>query len=305
MKAEHTPNKTFIILAILIPLIIILILSLKKCGDTKVVDIFDSQENVHSDTSSASKLASEADQQEVTATNITKSAEALMAEVREIITQSNDTGDIEPLLKILGPQNLNPSQIETLKKLAASSELKLEGTTPYNRTTDGGSIWQLNLLNGDKIELELTEESDNHWQISKSTYTPQAPEPKQPDSNLAFDTAEKFVTSLQKLNPTAASQFIDNEQISYSTIAGLCMIFEEGQYSLLDKKSIREMFSRDTTAGYLVRLHSLDSKNVAAFGMTAKRKDQDTSWMITEINLDQLLADYAQKHRAATFITHH
>ena len=55
------------------------------------------------------------------------------------------------------------------------------------------------------------------------------------------------------------------------------------------------MFLRDTSSGWLVRLKSKNTGELAMFSITSKRNDIDSPWQITEINLDNLLADYTQR----------
>ena len=54
------------------------------------------------------------------------------------------------------------------------------------------------------------------------------------------------------------------------------------------------MFLKDTSSGWLVRLRSKSTGELAMFSITSKRNDLESPWKITEINLDNLLTDYAQ-----------
>ena len=104
-----------------------------------------------------------------------------------------------------------------------------------------------------------------------------------------------FIKAILQLNPTAARSFVDTSKISYAKLAGLCIIFEEGQYQLSPNQPLRKMFLAEKSAGWLARLESTGSKQKAMFAITSKRKDAQSPWKVTEINLDKLLADYTSR----------
>ena len=104
-----------------------------------------------------------------------------------------------------------------------------------------------------------------------------------------------FLTSIIKLDPAAARTHIDPTKVSYARLAGLCIIFEEGEYHLMKEKALRKMFLRDTSAGWIARVEAPDNGQAAMFAINTKRKDARSPWKITEINLDQLLVDYANR----------
>ena len=111
----------------------------------------------------------------------------------------------------------------------------------------------------------------------------------------AATTVEGFMTAIQKLDPTSARQFIDSDKISYAKIAGLCIIFEEGKYKLAEKRAIRQMFLKENSAGWLTAVNSDNSKTNSLLGIVTKRENMQAPWEITEVNLDKLLADYANR----------
>jgi outer membrane protein OmpA-like peptidoglycan-associated protein len=53
------------------------------------------------------------------------------------------------------------------------------------------------------------------------------------------------------------------------------------------------MFQRDDTAGYLANVETRDGKQSAQFAITLKQAA--AKWTVSEINLNQLLADYARR----------
>jgi outer membrane protein OmpA-like peptidoglycan-associated protein len=55
------------------------------------------------------------------------------------------------------------------------------------------------------------------------------------------------------------------------------------------------MFQRGDTAGYLAHVVASDLSDAARFSITARQSTEDGNWRLVEINLDQLLADYARR----------
>ena len=107
--------------------------------------------------------------------------------------------------------------------------------------------------------------------------------------------ADAFIQTVLKQNFDVARAHVDAATVSDAKIAGLCILFEEGQYQLRKAKPLRSMFQRQDTVGYLANVETRDGKQSAQFSMTLKQKTASGSWIVSEINLDQLLADYASR----------
>ena len=55
------------------------------------------------------------------------------------------------------------------------------------------------------------------------------------------------------------------------------------------------MLQRDAFASYLATVVATDGSEAAQFGLNLERGGDPARWKVTEINLDKLLADYAQR----------
>jgi outer membrane protein OmpA-like peptidoglycan-associated protein len=55
------------------------------------------------------------------------------------------------------------------------------------------------------------------------------------------------------------------------------------------------MFQRPDAVGYLVNVETTDSTQSAQFSLALKPAPAPSNWWVSEINLDQLLADYARR----------
>lgn len=236
--------------------------------------------------------------------------EELIGKIQEVVLLSDQSGNAQPLIDYLRRANLSQNQIKQLKKLAASSNLKLDPNNPVSKVDGHPDRWSLNLADGKKILVDLVKAENGLWQVKNiilpddTQASSQQATAQQEESGLtgapeidqsALIAIKQFLNAIKRLDAAEASKYIDQSKVSYATLAGLCIVFEEGEYALLKEKTLRKMFLRDTSSGWLVRLESLKTDEMATFSITSKREDVHSPWLITEINLDGLLADYAAR----------
>lgn len=235
--------------------------------------------------------------------------EELIGKISEVALKASEAGDVQPLLNLLRKYNLTQEQARELGEFVSRSKLKLDPSNPFSKVEGHPQRWSLNLADKSKIIIDFEQTETGKWKIksvtlpanhqrgiteadndhdSHGTITPLG-------DQSALIAIKQFLQAIKRLDPAAASRHIDSSKISYATLAGLCIIFEEGEYKLLEEKTLRKMFLKDTSSGWIVRLQSKDTGKDAMFSITSKRKDIDSPWLITEINLDGLLADYTRQ----------
>jgi outer membrane protein OmpA-like peptidoglycan-associated protein len=107
--------------------------------------------------------------------------------------------------------------------------------------------------------------------------------------------ADAFLQAVLKQDFEFARAFVDPATVSDAKIAGLCILFEEGKYKLRSSKPLRAMFQREDAVGYLTNVVTTDGKQSAQFTIALKQPPVPSNWIVSEINLDQLLADYARR----------
>lgn len=243
----------------------------------------------------------------------TGTPEELVGHISEIVIKASDTGDIRPLIDLIGKNKLSPTQVSHLQKLANNSRLKLNQQQPFSAVEGTEYDWSLNLADQERILLKLAQDAKGSWQVDGITLPanerpkddPMASKsatktaPDQPVLNKeltqATATVQAFLDAIVQLDPTAASAHVDASLVSYTTLAGLCILFEEGKYQLAKEKAVRNMFLGNTASGWVIRIQTPDSEKSAMFALSAKRLDQNSKWLITEVNLDKLLSDYASR----------
>lgn len=234
-------------------------------------------------------------------TALTGTPEELVGRVRDLMVNANDSGDVKPLIDFLGTKALTPAQAARLHKLTEQSRLKLNAREPFSAVRNVANRWAINLADHHRILLDLAKDANGAWRISRVTLpgadgssTADGAEPATPgDEAKAAAAVKAFMDAILKLDPTSARKHVDTDKVSYAKLAGLCIIFEEGRYRLLQERPVRKMFLNENSAGWLARVESPGAKENAMFAISTKRKDDDSPWKITEINLDKLLADYA------------
>jgi outer membrane protein OmpA-like peptidoglycan-associated protein len=106
---------------------------------------------------------------------------------------------------------------------------------------------------------------------------------------------DAFLRAVLEQNFDDAKSLVDPESVSDAKIAGLCIIFEEAKYRLRTQKPLRAMFNRELTAGFIAHVEDETGEKAADFGLNVQRKTIDQPWQVTEVNLDSLLADYADR----------
>ncbi len=107
----------------------------------------------------------------------------------------------------------------------------------------------------------------------------------------SITVAEGFVEAVRQGNMAIARTMVTGSDVSDATVAGLCMIFEEGEFKLREQAPIRNTFTTENNAGYLVYVLSPVSTRPANVGMELTRIEGDT-WRVKAVALDALLSSY-------------
>ena len=218
------------------------------------------------------------------------------------IAQALEAGDLAKVGRLIGKEALDSQTAARLKELSA--------TPLHLRQPDGvrevgelelnaRSRWALELAGQepgrDSIFLDLRR-NQGKWAVEKITLPPAPGEPI-PKAVFAdsLGVADAFLQAVLKQDFEFARAFVDPATVSDAKIAGLCILFEEGNYRLRKSKPLRSMFQRQDTVGYLANVESSDGKENAQFAMTLKQPPAPSNWIVSEINLNQLLADYARR----------
>lgn len=108
----------------------------------------------------------------------------------------------------------------------------------------------------------------------------------------AITFASDFVKALLKLDYDAARKFVDEEKIPSMKLAGLCIVFEDGKYTLQEGKPLLATIATEQTSWIIAKVKSGLHDEETEFGLEMdKRAD---GWRVIGLNLSKLLADNAK-----------
>ncbi len=218
------------------------------------------------------------------------------------IATALEAGDLATVGKLIGKDALDAQTLARLKQLSATP-LRLrqpDGVREVGEIELNERIrWALELdglePGRDRIFLDLRR-NQGKWAVEKLTLPPGPGEPI-PKAVVAdsLGVADAFLQAVLRQDFEFARDFVDPVTVSDAKIAGLCILFEEGNYRLRKSKPLRAMFQRADHVGYLANVETTDGSQTAQFAITLRRPPAPSNWVVSEINLNQLLADYARR----------
>jgi outer membrane protein OmpA-like peptidoglycan-associated protein len=214
-----------------------------------------------------------------------------------------EKGDMNTVSQLIGKRALDTQNLDKLTALATDGSFRLRnpggvreiGELELNRL----ARWSLELdqreSGRDRILFDLRNEGGK-WMVEKITLPPAPGEPI-PKAILAdsLGVADAFLQAVLKQDFDFARDFVDPTTVSDAKIAALCILFEEGEYRMRTTKPLRAMFNRDDTVGYLANVVTADGAQSAEFALNLRQPPAPANWLVAEINLDGLLADYANR----------
>ncbi len=224
------------------------------------------------------------------------------AELVAQIAKALEAGDLAKVGRLIGKDAFDSETIAKLKAMAATplkvrqpdgirevGELELNARSRWALEIEGKEPGR------DRILLDLRR-NNGKWTVEKITLPPGPGEPI-PKAIFAdsLGVADAFLQAVLKQDFEFARDFVDPATVSDAKIAGLCILFEEGGYRLRKNKPLRSLFQRQDTVGYLANVETADASQSAQFAMTMRQPPGPSNWIVSEINLNQLLADYAQR----------
>jgi outer membrane protein OmpA-like peptidoglycan-associated protein len=110
--------------------------------------------------------------------------------------------------------------------------------------------------------------------------------------SLSF--ASDFVSALLRHDFAEARKFIDEEKVPKEKLAGLCIVFEEGQYALKPSKPLIITVANPEVAWVIGQVQSEKLQETTEFGLELQRAAVDQDWKIVGLNLSEILGSFAQ-----------
>lgn len=211
-------------------------------------------------------------------------------------------------LDLLGPKIVTPPVLVDLEKLLGPQGYgpdAKDAVVPMARETDR-ETWGVRLRLRARpeitraIEMDFVRRGDGTWEGAALRLPPMpggsAPAPGDsaqpaPDAG-AMEIATAFINAVVAQDFRSARALVDDGKVRDTTIAGLCILFEEGAFKLRGEKPIIATVAREDVTWLLAHVTSDRLAQESRFGLVLQR-DAGEPWRITEINLDRLLASYA------------
>jgi len=219
------------------------------------------------------------------------------------IAKALEAGDFAAAARLIGKDAFDEKTLERLKALAAAKALRLREPGGVREVGElelnALARWALELdgpeAGRDRIFLDLRRK-DGKWSVEKMVLPP-APDQPIPKAMLAdaLGIADTFLQAVLRQDFEFARDLVDPSTVSDAKIAGLCILFEEGEYKMRSSKPLRAMFQKQDTVGYLANVETKDGAQSAQFSIALRQPPAPSNWLVSEINLDQLLADYARR----------
>lgn len=220
--------------------------------------------------------------------NMQNSPEGLKGGVTGILT-----GDDKEMFDAMVAQGiLSSSTLDRIREFRNNNKLNQATVTEIGTWNSGKNIrYKLTFDTGETGIVDIEQGDDNLWRIQSidlaSKNTPLAV--LMQDS---LGVTQQFVQAVLASDFNTACSLVDPSLVSNATIAGLCILFEEGNYSLRDRLPIKGSFINDANAGFLINLTGKNN-SAAQMGVTLK-KTGETKWLVSEVALDSLLSSFVK-----------
>jgi OOP family OmpA-OmpF porin len=217
----------------------------------------------------------------------------------ELINQISDAlskGDMAKVSNIVGKDAMNAETFALLNAiLKMPHNIREVGEIELNKRTR----WALEVgddENGKQQIIFDLHQENGKWKIEKISATDTKADPNEKASVTdPLALADNFLQAVLKQEFEVALKWVDLKSVSETRIAALCIIFEEGQYKIRKNKPLRAMFHREDTVGYLAHVETPEASLTANISLNLRLNPTTQKWQVFEINLDQLLDDYAKR----------
>ncbi|MEN3940423.1 OmpA family protein [Prosthecobacter sp. SYSU 5D2] len=102
-----------------------------------------------------------------------------------------------------------------------------------------------------------------------------------------------FVRALLKHDFAAARAFVDEKKVSAERLAGLCIVFEEGEYEFKPTKPLIITVANPEVSWVIAQVQSQKLQQTTEFGLEMQRSGLDQPWKVVGMNLSEILSSFA------------
>ena len=168
-----------------------------------------------------------------------------------------------------------------------------QGANPTARYT-------LNFSSGARGYLDMKRNDKQQWTLDTLTLPSKQDLAKDKVAPMAMNDpmgiVSSFMDAVAKADFRGARKFVDGTKVQDATVAGLCILFEEGAFRLREDAPIKTAYEAPTNAGFFVHLQDAQGRKVGNVGLTVAKTDGQ--WLVAEASLDSMLEAYTKRQGA-------
>jgi len=109
----------------------------------------------------------------------------------------------------------------------------------------------------------------------------------------ALTFGSDFVRALLKHDFVTALKFVDENKVPSERLAGLCIVFEEGEYEFKPTKPLIITVANPEVSWVIAQVQSQKLQQSTEFGLEMQRSGVDQPWKIVGLNLSEILSSFA------------
>ena len=205
------------------------------------------------------------------------STENPAAALKELLEKGEITQEAAEQLAAWGSKN----KVKAVEEVGNSRRPNGDRVTRYRLVSENG---------GQDLLIDVVTRKDGKTFIESAKFSSSDKTKLDPGAD-SITVAEGFVEAVRRGDMVVARSMVTGTEVSDATVAGLCMIFEEGEFKLREQAPIRNTFTTEKNAGYLVYVLSPISTRPANVGLELTRTTE-TDWRVKAVALDALLSSY-------------
>ncbi len=204
-------------------------------------------------------------------------------------------GDLKAALEYLIKRRLmTDSAAAVIQTWAANNTPGELIETANSRREDGNKVtrFRVHTTNGtEDLILDVVTDRNGAAIIENASTVPADKTAITVDSDHITAT-EGFFEAVRNGDMVKACSMITGEEISFATVAGLCMIFEEDNFRMREHSPIRNTFVNDGFAGNLVYLTSSNPEITQEARIAVELARTPEGWRVKAAGLEGLLLSY-------------
>ncbi len=231
-------------------------------------------------------------------------ADALIKEVAARLA----SGKAEEVEKLAG----NGPRTRTLVAMLSTGGFRLSAASPWVEAGSmaGGNRYELNLEPppAGPVAMDIERTKTEGWKVKALRFDPafaaQAAEVLKAkgvavdagavsDAPDALDQSRRFLTGVLSHNFKAARSLTDQVKVTHERLAGMCIVFEEGEYRVAEKRPVVVTAGTENTAWAIIKVRS-DKQNLDSEVGLEMERAPGGAWVIHALDFNKMLESYVK-----------